>query len=141
MLKDCARQVEFQKEWNYVREFQCNLQAHLNAANGATHKLREVTHNILLLFAFSVFENVLLQLKHEGTFTSKDNKLGSLMHGSKNNLTWVNFKLVDEAREKRNGITHDKNIISRKDCWEYIDAIENELFGWGVTERQVIFQH
>ena len=146
MIQDKVKQADYQKEWNSVRKFQNRIQANLNASGmmfgtGATHAIRDISHNLVLLFAFSVFEDVLKQLKAEKHFTSDNNNLGNLMHGSQNDLPWQNFLLVDEAREKRNEIAHDQTILPRDDCWKYINAIENELVQWGVIKVQVTFQH
>ena len=108
---------------------------------GATHAIRDISHNLVLLFAFSVFEDVLKQLKSKKYFTSDNNNLGNLMHKSRNHLPWQDYILVDEAREKRNEIAHDQAIFPRDDCWKYIDAIENELVQWGVIKCQATFQH
>lgn len=146
MIQDKVKQADYQKEWNSVRKFQNRIQANLNASGmmfgtGATHAIRDISHNLVLLFAFSVFEDVLKQLKAEKYFISDNNNLGNLMHKSQNHLPWQNFTLVDEARERRNEIAHDQTIFPRDDCWKYIDAIENELVQWGVIKCQVTFQH
>ncbi len=91
---------------------------------GATHKLRNISHNLTLLFAFSVLETVLKQLRDEGIFSEKYSGLKKLMHSSKKNgLTWVDFELVDEAREERNKIAHEQKTLERAECWKFIDAI------------------
>jgi len=146
MIQDKVKQATYQKEWNSVREFQNRIQANLNASGmmfgtGATHVIRDISHNLVLLFAFSVFEDVLKQLKEEKYFTSDNNQLGNLMHKSQNYLPWQNFTFVDEARERRNEIAHDQTIFPRGDCWKYIDAIENELVQWGVIKCQATFRH
>lgn len=146
MIQDKAKQADYQKEWNGVRAFQNRIQANLNASGimfgtGATHAIRDISHNLVLLFAFSVFEDVLKQLKAEKYFVSDNNHLGNLMHKSKKYLPWQNFPLIDEAREKRNDIAHDQTLLPRGDCWKYIDAIENELVKWGVIKSQATFQH
>jgi hypothetical protein len=146
MIQDKAKQADYQKEWNGVRAFQNRIQANLNASGmmfgtGATHAIRDISHNLVLLFAFSVFESVLKQLKAEKYFVSKNNSLGNLMHKSKKYLPWQNFPLIDEAKEKRNDIAHRQTLLPRGDCWKYIDAIENELVQWGVIKSQATFQH
>ena len=146
MIQDKAHRVNYQKEWNSVREFQNRIQANLNASGmmfgtGTTHAIRDISHNLVFLFAFSVFEDVLKQLKAEKYFTADNEKLGHLMHKSKDCLPWQDFPVVDEARLKRNSIAHDQTILPRDDCWQYIDAIENELVQWGTIKRQATFQH
>lgn len=146
MIKDQAKVLDYQKDWNGVRDLQNRIQALLNA--GLTgigglvpHGLRDISHNLVLLFGFSVLEDVLKQLRDEGQFMEKSNMVGKLMYASRNFISWSDYKLVHDAREKRNNIAHDQKIISRGDCWKYIDAIETELVSWGIIERQKVFRH
>jgi hypothetical protein len=146
MIKDRESQVVYQKEWNSVREFQNKIQRHLNAAStgigsDVTHDLRNISHNLVLLFAFAVIEDVLKQLREDGIFKENSNMVSKLMSSSRTVIPWSNYDLVDEAREKRNEIAHDQKLISRSDCWKYIDAIENELVSWKVIQRQICFKH
>lgn len=147
MIKDQAKLTDYQKEWNTVREFQNKIQRHLNAtmigvgAIGASHELRDISHNLVLLFAFSVLEDVLKQLKDEGKFNAKKNGLKCLMDSSKNSLPWQDFVSVDEAREKRNSLAHDQILLPREKCWCYVDAIEAELISWNVVKSEVSFTH
>lgn len=146
MIKDKSKRLNYQKEWNGVREFQNKIHRHLSAASmgigGVVSKdLRNISHNLVLLFAFSVFEDVLKQLRDEGIFSEKSNMVGKLMNSSHTVVPWSDFDLVDETREKRNGIAHYQKLICRADCWKYIDAIENELVSWKVIQRQISFKH
>ena len=101
MIKDKNKLEKFRKEWISVRKFQAKTQRHLNAAGmggigalGSTHELRNISHNLTLLFAFSVLEKVLRQMKDEVYFVAKDNKSGTLMHSSKKVIPWANFTLI-----------------------------------------------
>jgi hypothetical protein len=146
MIKDQAKLLDYQKDWNGVRDFQNKIQRHLNAASIGigglvTHDLKNISHNLVLLFAFSVLEDVLKQLRDEGKFKERSNMVGKLMCASRLVISWSDYALVDEARDKRNGIAHDQNLISRGDCWKYIDAIETELVSWRIIQRQKAFEH
>ncbi len=146
MIKDRSRLVVYQKEWNSVREFQNKIQRHLSAASTGiggvvSHDLRDISHNLVLLFAFSVLEDVLKQMEAEGIFNEKRNVLGKLMNSSRTVIPWSDYDLVDEAREKRNGIAHEQNLIYRVDCWKYVNAIENELVSWRLIQKQKSFKH
>lgn len=146
MIRDAAIKQEIREDWDGVRMFQSRLQAHLNISGGmdstgATHQLRNISHNLTLLFAFSVFERTLKQLKDEGIYQERSNFLKKLMISSKNNLNWKNYSLVDEAREERNKIAHQQEVLERGKCWEYIDAIEEELLSWNIIEKPKIFKH
>jgi hypothetical protein len=93
-------------------------------------------YSLIVLFAFSVLEDVLKELRLEGKFSSSKN-LGSLMKSSQAYLPWNNFGAVDSARERRNEIAHDQKLVSPTECKSFLDAIENELVTWGVLTHKV----
>ena len=146
MIRDSAIKTEIQEDWNGVRKFQSSIQVNLNASSGvigvgATNKLRNISHNLTLLFAFSVLEAVLKQLRDEGKFSERSNGLKKLMNSSINGLFWIDFNLVDEAREERNKVAHEQKTLERGDCWKYIDAIEKELMSWNIVVNPHVFTH
>ena len=88
MIMDPTILKQIKEEWDGVRLFQSKIQRHLNVAGGiigggSTHDLRNISHNLTLLFAFSVLERTLKQLKSEGVFSAKSNGLENLMLGVK----------------------------------------------------------
>ncbi len=107
----------------------------------ASHELRNISHNLVLLFAFSVLENVLKQLRDEGAFTERRNVLGKLMDASCSVIPWSNYNLVNDARKERNRIAHQQQIIERGKCWDYVDAIEAELVTWEILSVPIPFNH
>jgi hypothetical protein len=146
VIRSSTIRTEVQKEWNGVRAFQSRIQAHLNAPSGigtagATHQLRNISHNLTLLFAFSVLEKTLKQFRDEGLFLEKTNGLKKLMLASKKILPWQDFELIDTAREDRNRVAHQQKILERAECWKYIDGIENELVSWNVVLNPKQFKH
>ncbi len=148
MIKDKTELENIRKEWIGVREFQAKIQRHLNVGSvggmfgcGSTHELRNISHNLILLFGFSVLEKVLNQMRSEGFFNAPNTNLGTLMYESKKNLTWINFSLVDQARNDRNELAHDQKIFNRGKCWNYIDAIETELISWKILTSAIPFKH
>jgi len=146
MIQDSTIKQEVQEEWDGVRAFQLRIQAHLNVSSGigstgATHQLRNISQNLTLLFAFSVLEKTLKQLRDEGLFQEKYSGLKKLMHSSKKVLPWQDFLLIDKAREDRNKVAHQQEILERAECWKYIDGIENELVSWKVVVNPKPFNH
>ena len=142
MIQDSMKLQEIRDTWVTVRIFQAKVTTNLNAAfvGGGipqTHEFRNLAHSLILLFAFSVLEDVLKQLKQEKVFSSGTNQLGDLMYFSKGALAWKAFALVDEGRTKRNELAHQRQLIERVDCWKYIDAIEEELVGWKILTGKV----
>jgi hypothetical protein len=146
MIKDSTKKQEIEDDWKGVRSFQSRIQTHLNISGGigsigATHQLRNISHNLVLLFAFSVLETTLKQLRDENVFKEKNNGLRGLMYSSKSSVPWQDFGLIDNARENRNEVAHDQVILERDECWEYIDGIENELVSWKVVSNRIPFNH
>lgn len=141
MVKDQAKLQNIQASWKTVCAVQDRVGANLAAGSGmfgfVTHNFRDLTHSLVLLFAFSVLQDTLTQLRAESAFTSGGNQLGRLMEGSETALPWVDFTKVDEGRVRRNNLAHEMQVLPRGDCWEYIDAIENELLAWGVLPGKV----
>jgi hypothetical protein len=95
----------------------------------------------VLLFAFSVLETTLKQHRDDKVFEEKRNGLKSLMHSSKSKLSWLDFDLIDKARDERNKVAHDQKILERGECWMYIDGIESELVSWNVVSNKIPFDH
>lgn len=146
MIIDPPILKEIKEEWDGVRLFQSKIQRHLNAAGGiigggSTHDLRNISHNLTLLFAFSVLERTLKQLKSEGVFSAKSKGLENLMLGSKSKLPWQDYVLVNKARVDRNKVAHCKKTLERGECWKYIDAIEAELKMWKIVSKPKVFSH
>ena len=128
---------EISDEWSVVRATQEMIRANIVfsfVGGGYTSpKFRNLTYSICLLFAFSVLEHVLLQFRDEGIFKCKSRQVGALMESSKDSvLSWENYDLVDEARERRNDIAHRRDWIEVSECLKYLDAIETELIAWEI---------
>jgi hypothetical protein len=75
---------------------------------------------------------VLRALRDQGAFVTKDSRLGPLMNGSRSALPWVNWLLVDAARNERNKSVHARTYLPHARCRDYIAAIEQELVAWRV---------
>ena len=138
MIKDQDANQELRESWSTVISTKEMIRANIMwafAGGGYTSKtFRDLSYNLTLLFAFSVVEDTLLQLRDEGMIKSKSSQLGALMESSKNQLPWANYSLIDEARNKRNGIAHRQEWIDLELCLSYIDAIGKELANWGVLK-------
>jgi hypothetical protein len=136
VIKDKSVIKELRESWGTVISTKNTIKANhvwAFAGGGYTSKtFRDLSYNLTLLFAFSVVENALLQLRDEGMFSSKFSQLSALMKNSKYKIPWVDYLLIDEARNKRNAIAHKREWIGLELCLSYLDAIEAELVGWGV---------
>ena len=138
MIKDKHIKQELRDSWSTVLSTKEMVRANIVwafAGGGYTSKkFRDLSYNLTLLFAFTVVENTLSQLRDEGTFNSESSQLGALMEKSKNKIPWINYSLIEEAKLKRNEIAHQQKWIDLKLCLSYLDAIEVELINWGVLK-------
>ena len=88
--------------------------------------ISDLAHNLPFMQAFSVLNDVLLQLREEGHFKCKSFFLGALVDASERQLDWIDFKVVKEGVRRRNDVAHHGEILARKDCWRYTSAVEAE---------------
>lgn len=136
MITDQSVLANLIAEWNFVRRSQKMVTTNtLGAfAQGAiqTSQFTDFCHNLVLIQAYSVLNDILLQFRDEGQFACKGRELGLLMNASKSVLPWCDFAVVAEGKDRRNDIAHRSAVIPRADCWKYMDAIERELLAWRV---------
>lgn len=99
---------------------------------GVSHEFRNVAYSLWVLFAFSVLEHALLQLRDEGVFASRKSNLEALMLGSRAALPWQDYAIVDKARNRRNDVAHRRAMLERAESWKYVSAIERELKAWRI---------
>ena len=90
-----------------------------------------LANSLCLLFGFSVLEHALEALRAEGHFNSSSWGLARLMADSRKAIRWVDFDLVFEGKDRRDGIAHHRVWLDLKDTRKYLDAIEAELRDWG----------
>jgi hypothetical protein len=136
MITDPTALLEVQNAWEFVRETRNEIVGNSNVASFVVgfnqRRMRDICFNLLLASAFSTLEYALRQLRDEGRFTGKDNRLGSLMSNSRTSLPWSDYVLVDVARNERNLSVHNRAYLPNANCRDYIAAIECELFAWGI---------
>jgi len=94
--------------------------------------IRDPGFNLLLSSAFSVLEDVLRAIRDQGSFVSKDSRLGPLMVASRPVVAWVDWAFVDAARDDRNRSVHKREYLAHARCRDCIASIEMELVAWGI---------
>ncbi len=138
MIKDGGRLIQLRSEWNGVRDRQEYFRRNVlfAFAEGALNmrNLADPIYSLLLLYAFATLQSVLMEIRDQGTFSSRG-ELGELFKGSKTILPWVDYDLVNEGRRMRNKIAHSNFILSSKESFRYIDAIEAEA-SWILDDNQ-----
>jgi hypothetical protein len=140
MIKDANVLSDIRCEWETVRATREMVRSNVASGFVFSHGVLsaelgsiKLANSLLVLFAFSVLERVLLQLRSEGHFQSKNTMLGCLMAASQNVLPWKDYTFIDQAREKRNDIAHRRQWIGQAESQKYIDAIELELTSWTIV--------
>ena len=121
------------QDWESVRLKQNRIRVNMGMAFGKlSFEFSDFAYTLILIYAYSVLRDVLMQLRKEKRFTSNKNGLYHLMQGSKDTIHWIDFDQVDEGRKQRDKIAHEDLILPRGETWEYIDAIEKELVNWQI---------
>ncbi|MCH5374334.1 MAG: hypothetical protein JJ992_10170 [Planctomycetes bacterium] len=137
MIQDPIALAEIQQQWDGARQLRERIKA--NAVFGFTGahipvlNLSSLAYNLPFLHACAVLNDALLQLRDEGVYACRSIFLGALHNASKSAIPWNDWPLVGELIDRRNELAHKAVVISRKDCFRYIEAIENELRAWKIV--------
>lgn len=138
MIKDPTALAEVQLGWAGVEALRNSLLRSANASVGVIggsfpFVLANAAHNLPFVHAFAVLNDVLEQLADEGRFACKSIFLGALLQKSEKALTWQNYALISVGVSLRNDVAHRGQLLDRGECWKYIDAVKDELTGWGIV--------
>jgi len=139
MIQDQAALSKIRESWRTVRTIEAEMESNLNA--GLFSLVPKATgfsryaESLLLLFAVSVLEDALKQLRVERVFRSRGDSLGLMMEESKEILPWVNYADVYAVKERRNSIAHDRMFLRSGECSQSLVVIAVELLAWGGLEN------
>jgi hypothetical protein len=136
MITDPLALQHVRDSWETVRESEraaglTMVKAFLSGLPAGTAPA-ELFWGLLVLFAYSVVEDALLELRDQGVFACQKSNLKELMERSKTGLTWLDFAVADEGRERRNDVAHRRMRFPPAQCKRYIESVEAELKGWGI---------
>ena len=137
MISDPSALAEAKLNWAGVETLQDKLQRSAFASQGHgggsfPFALADAAHNLPLIHAFSVLNDVLEQLSFEGRFVCKSRFLGALIESSEKVLPWQDIVAIKAGVKDRNEIAHKGSLLTRGVCWQHIEAIKTELHAWGV---------
>jgi hypothetical protein len=94
----------------------------------------ELGSALCLLFAVSIVEHALLQMREEGRFSCARSSLGELMSASRRaSVPWVDLATMNEIREQRNRLAHMGLRPKEVDSRRYISIIGRQLASWGLV--------
>ena len=138
MISDQSALAEIRKSWRGVEALRGKVQRALlgSVAQGGSFAIfaADAAHNLPFMHAYSVLNDVLRQLSLEGHFKCKSIFLGPLLDASEHKLSWKNFCLINEGKDRRNDVAHRGDVLLRGDCWQYIDAVHEQLLRWQVLD-------
>jgi hypothetical protein len=136
MITDIVALNEIRQSWRGIEALRDKLQRAIlgSIASGGNFALfaSDAAHNLPFVHAYAVLNDVLEQLAQENQFQCKSIFLGTLLDASKNILPWANFTLLKKGADRRNDVAHRGDVLPRGECWQYIDAIKNELISWKI---------
>ncbi len=136
MGSTCQDGPDFQKELDAAKAL-TNTQTYLLSGNGFFSSQASIeSFNLASLLAFAILQQALNRLKNEGRFNCKGKRplLGTLMEKAKDKLIWREYELLSAGIGVRNDFAHEAKLAPKDDCLKYIQAVENELKGWGILE-------
>lgn len=140
-MNDRKSLEDLRASWKGVREAEALVKASLSMSfafgMAPPKRFRDWCYSLVLVFAYGVLKDTLLQLQDEGAFPKGRTNLKAIMDGSRERLPWVDFAKVNSGRRCRNKVAHKQAIPVRGVSWGYIDAIENELVAWGMLPGPV----
>jgi hypothetical protein len=141
MITDSKKLQHIRDSWNTVRILEARIKRTLNAGLFSLVPMmtnfKEVPESLLLLFAISVLEDTLEQLRDQGLFACEGRGLERLMKASTDKLSWKHFEEIQEIKNRRNLVAHHREFLRNGQCAQYLTAIEQELLAWGVLDSPI----
>lgn len=134
MIEDPEMLVEIRATWNGVGILRGKIQRSFFASRGKSFTAANIAHNLPFMQVLVVLNDVLEVLAKEGQFNCRSRSLGTLLIAAKDELEWVDYEAISEAKERRNGVAHRGEFLPRGECWKHIDTVKAELIAWGIID-------
>lgn len=140
MIKNAEALGSIRESWKTVRILEGMIRTNANSGTiftliPAATGFAVVPESLLLLFAVSVLEDTLRQLRDEGVFNCSRNELKPLMDASRKSVRWLDFDAVSAIRDRRNRVAHRREFLAPGQCQVGIASIVQELLYWGVIDN------
>jgi len=136
MIYDQHVRSDILQEWTAVRKLCAGSHRQCMIPGGAfiNETPPESFYNLPFLLAYAILDQVLTELIDQESIQCKQKKplLGDKMAASLNVLPWQNYTLIEDGKTARNELAHEARLLTKNDCFAYIDAIETELKAWDV---------
>jgi hypothetical protein len=138
MIRDATALSEARKNWAGVEALGVRLQVSAFASMGILggafpFRLLDAACNLPYIHAWSILNDVLLQLAIEGHFCYRSKSIKHLVKASQPPaLPWQNYAFIKAGVPRRNRVAHRGELLDREKCQQYIDAIKAELQAWHI---------
>jgi hypothetical protein len=134
MIRDPQAKLEIARDWVVVRKLCEGSHLQWQSENGSVinESRPDDSYNLPLVLAYCVLDTCLDELVAQGVFSCATWKLKPKMEASRGPLTWKDYHLVDTGRDRRNDLAHRAKLETKADCLRYVQAVEDELKGWGI---------
>src|SRR5262245_31151337 len=121
MIQDSAQLAEARENWAGIVLMRKELDASAFAAPGAIpglfpFALYKAAHNLPLVQAYAVLNDVLEQVAKEKNWKYQGRLLGRLLDEAKSVLAWVNAGLVETGKLARDDVAHHYQLAEAADC-------------------------
>jgi len=131
------------REWESVRLTLALVKSNMNGAlsAGGSTRFADLSYSLVLPFAFSVLQEVLVELRDEGIFSCDSGLLEPLMQCSRTSLPWVDYRTIRIGSEVMSDFARNQKIPATAMTWKYIDAIEAQLVAWNIFPATQVRTH
>jgi hypothetical protein len=140
MIKDPALLAKRQNSWASMLVLQLTITSDTGMAfslgHHFPHRAAEAAHNLPLLIACGVLNEVPLDLRNQNEFyTGKDKRetLGVLMGYSRSALSWLNYRRIEQIKNARDDLAHHGVMLSHDYSWAAVDDVWCQLVAWGIV--------
>ena len=122
------------REWETVRLTLALVKSNINGtySAGGNSRFVDLSYGLILPFAFSVLQRVLIELREERIFSCDSVSMALLMQRSKASVPWVDYTTIRTGSEVTNELVQSQKIPCTAATWKYVNAIEAELVAWNI---------
>jgi hypothetical protein len=144
-IKDEDSIRNIRSKWRAACKFRERVPALANASGiGLPASVRDISNNLVFLFGYQCFDDVLRLLENEGIIrisaarnapNEKIPRIEQILRAGNTQVSWVDWRLASDANTARNDIAHGRKIRPRDQCWNYMDYIQAQLTNWSILPK------
>jgi hypothetical protein len=118
-------------DWQMVRKYESAVAINARLDATPSTQFKDFATSLVLVHAYAVLQQALLELRDQGRISKCRGTLGSLMDASEGHVDWRDLPKVRQGKAERDAVAHGLKVVPRGECWAYIRAVEAELSQWG----------